>query len=150
MRINWLRVILGGLLAGMVINLCEFLVNGVALGAEWGAAMKSLNRPGEMGIGPVAAFWLWGFLIGLYAMWLYVSLRPRFGAGPRTALIAGIAVWIPGSLLAMIAPAALHLFRYRLVAVGVAASLVEIVGTTLLAAWLYKDREAGAGAAAGK
>ena len=148
MRINWTRVILGGLLAGLIVNICEQLVNGLLLGSEWAAAMKALNHSPEMGIGPTTAFWLWGFLIGLYALWLYVTIRPRFGAGPRTAMIAGIAVWVPGSLLAMITPAALHLFRYRLIAIGVVLGLVEIVIGTVVGAWLYKEGKASLAAAA--
>ena len=44
--------------------------------------LKALNKSSEMGIGAISAFWLWGFLIG-------------FGSGPKTAMIAGIAVWVP-------------------------------------------------------
>ena len=95
-----------------------------------------------MGIGPTVVFWLWGFLIGIYALWLYVTIRPRFGPGPRTAVIAGIAVWVPGSLLAMLLPAALHLFRYRLIAIGVAVDLVAMVAGTVVGAWLYKEEAA--------
>jgi hypothetical protein len=142
MRINWARVILGGLLAGLIINVCEFLVNGVILHDEWAAAMTALNKSPDMGIGPTAAFWLWGFLIGIFALWLYANIRPRFSPGPKTAVITGITVWVPGSLLALIAPAALHLFRYRLIAIGVVLGLVEIVLGTVAGAWLYKEREA--------
>jgi hypothetical protein len=56
-KINWNRVILGGLLAGLVINICEFLVDGLLLGDQWNASMKSLNRP-PMGGGANAAFLL--------------------------------------------------------------------------------------------
>ena|SRR5260370_23338823 len=152
-KINWTRVILAGLLAGLIVNISEFLVNGLLLSDEWANAMKALNKSFEMGIGPTVAFWLWGFLIGLYALWLYAIIRPQFGPGPKTAAIAGIAVWVPGSLLAMIAPAALHLFRYRLIAIGVALGLVEIVVGTVVGAWLYKEEEASTAtspAAAGK
>src|ERR1017187_1636263 len=69
MRINWTRVILGGLLAGLIVNVCEYIVNSLILGSEWAAAMKALNKSPDMGIGPTAAFWLWGFLIGIYALW---------------------------------------------------------------------------------
>ena len=148
MRINWTRVILGGLLAGLIVNVCEFLVNGLILGSEWAAAMKALNKSPDMGIGPTAAFWLWGFLIGIYALWLYATLRPRFGPGPKTAGITGFLVWIPASLLAMIGPAAMHLFRYRLIAVGVVLALVEIIIGTVAGAWLYKEGEAVGGAPA--
>ena len=139
MKINWTRVILGGLIAGLIVNVCEFLVNGLLLRGEWAAAMKALNLPSEMGIFPTAVFWLWGFLIGLYSLWLYTTIRPHFGAGPKTAVIAGIAVWIPSSLLAMAGPAALHLFRYRLIAAGIAVGLVEIVIGTVVGAWFYKE-----------
>jgi MFS family permease len=56
-------------------------------------------------------------------------------------MIAGVAVWVPGSLLAMITPTALHLFRYRLIAIGVVAGLVEIVIGTIVGAWFYKERQ---------
>jgi len=140
-RINWTRVILGGLLAGFIVNICEYLVNGLILSSQWAAAMKALNKSSEMGIGVISGFWLWGFLIGLYALWLYVTIRPRFGPGPKTAMIAGVAVWVPGSLLAMITPTALHLFRYRLIAIGVVVGLVEIVIGTIVGAWFYKERQ---------
>ena len=142
MRINWTRVILGGLLAGLIINICEFLVNGLLLGSEWASAMTALNKSAQTEIGATVAFWLWGFLIGLYALWLYVTIRPRFGPGPKTAVIAGIAVWVPGSLLAMIAPAALHIFRYRLIIIGIALAFVEIALGTVIGAWPTRSREA--------
>jgi hypothetical protein len=146
MKINWSRVILGGLLAGIIINVCEALVNGLLLSGEWATAMKALNKSPDIGIGGNAAFWLWGFLIGIYALWLYATVCPRFGAGPKTAMIAGVAVWVPASLLAMIAPTAMHLFRYRMIAIDVVLGLVEIVLGTVVGAWLYKEREAPSGA----
>ena len=39
MKINWTRVILGGLLAGLIVNVCEYIVNSLILGSEWAAAM---------------------------------------------------------------------------------------------------------------
>ena len=137
-KMNWSRVILGGLLAGLVIDVFEFLVDGLMLGDEWTASMKSLNRP-PMGGGATAAFVLGGFLIGLYALWLYAILRPRMGPGPKTAAIAGLAVWILGSLFASIGPIAMHLFPYHLMGIGLILALVEIVAGTVVGAWLYKE-----------
>jgi hypothetical protein len=137
-KINWNRVILGGLLAGLVINICEFLVDGLVLGDQWAASMKSLNRP-PMGGGANAAFVVVGFLIGIYALWLYATLRPRMGPGPKTAAFAGIAVWILGSLLASVAPIAMHLFPYHLMGIDLVLGLVEIVAGTVIGAWLYQD-----------
>lgn len=137
-KINWNRVILGGLLAGLGINICEFLVDGLVLGGQWAASMQSLNRP-PMGAGANAAFLLVGFLTGIYALWLYATLRPRMGPGPKTAAFAGVAVWILGSLLASVAPIAMHLFPYHLMGIGLLLALVEIVASTVLGAWLYKE-----------
>ena len=43
-------------------------------------------------------FLAWGFLVGIFAVWLYAAIRPRYGAGPKTALCAGAAVWGIGYL----------------------------------------------------
>ena len=144
MKINWTRVILGGLLAGLIINVIEFLVNGLLLGTMWADAMKALSRTAPTDLLPQIAFNVAGFALGILALWFYAHLRAIYGPGPRTAVITGIAVWIPGSLLAMVGPAALHLFRYRLVAIGVVVGLVEIVLGTVAGAWLYKECEAPA------
>ena len=36
--------------------------------------------------------------LGIAAVWLYAAIRPRYGAGPRTAVIAGLAVWVMADL----------------------------------------------------
>jgi hypothetical protein len=87
---NWKRVILGGLLAGVVINVSESILNGVVLAKDWEAAMAALGKP-QMGGNQVGVFVLWGFLVGVFAVWLYAAIRPRYGAGPKTALCAGAA-----------------------------------------------------------
>jgi len=141
MKINCTRVILGGLLAGLIVNIFESLVGGLVLADQWAAAMKALNRPSQLGVVPNLAFWLWGFLIGVYALWLYAIIRPRYGPGPKTAVIAGVAAWVPCSLLGMIPVAAMHLYRYRLIAADVVLGLVAIVAGTVAGAWLYKEPE---------
>jgi len=41
--INWGRVILGGLVAGMLINVVEFLLNDVGLAKDWEGAILALG-----------------------------------------------------------------------------------------------------------
>ena len=139
MKINWTRVILGGLLAGLIINIIDSIVSGVILEQLWTEAMVRLNLSPAMGPGVITAFWVMGFLWGLYALWLYVTIRPRFGPGPKTALITAVAVWIPAGLLSMVPPAVMHMFRYRLVAATVLVSLLELIAGTLIGAWIYKE-----------
>ena len=86
---------------------------------------------------------LWGFALGILAVWLYAAIRPRFGPGPRTAIKAAIAVWIPGYLLAMAPPALMGIFPLRLMGMGLAVGIVEFLLPTQLGAYIYKE-EAGA------
>ena len=76
-------MILGGLVAGVTINVFEFLLNGVILANDMQAAIGALGT--QMGARFVTA---WGFLVGIFAVWLYAAIRPRFGALRATALCA--------------------------------------------------------------
>ena len=85
---NRVRVILGGLLAGVVINVVEYVTNGVILKAAWGQAMTALGKTADSSAGAIAIFNLWGFLLGIGAVWIYAAIRPRYGEGPGTAVRA--------------------------------------------------------------
>lgn len=145
--INWSRVFLGGLVAGVIIDASEFLANGVFLAQNWANAMKALNQP-EMSATTILAFNITGLITGIFAVWLYAAVRSRYGAGPKIALGAGAATWFIGYLVPSIAPAAMHLFPRRLLAIGVAVGLIEMVVGTLAGAYLYN--EAGERQAASK
>ena len=142
-KIHWGRVILGGLVAGVVINISEFLVNGVLLGDEWARAMEAIGRPAGQGIGQMVSYAVWGFVVGIFAVWLYSAIRPRYGAGPKTAFYAGVAVWLLGYLMSALAAVPMDLFPTRLLYIGVAVGLVEILVGTLLGAYLYREGTAG-------
>jgi hypothetical protein len=137
-QINWRRVGVGGLLGGLVINFFEFFLNSVLLQKDWSAAMRALGRPEQFSAGQIAAFVVWGFLVGIFAVWLYAEIRPHYGAGARTAAIAGFAVWFLGYLLAAVAPAVMQLFPRRLMLIGLGVGLVEAVAGTIAGAWIYR------------
>ena len=88
---NRVRVILGGLLAGLVINIVEYITNGVVLKQAWGQAMQTLGKSAELSAGAIVMFNVWGFLLGIAAVWLYAAMRPRYGPGASTAIRAGFA-----------------------------------------------------------
>lgn len=140
-NINWNRVILGGLLAGVIINAFEYVVNGVVLQQDWAEAMKSLGKPETMSGAQIAAFNVVGFLVGIFTIWFYAAVRPRYGAGPTTAVCAGAAVWAIGNFIPSIAPMFLHIFPRRLMAIGILIGLVETIAGALAGAWLYKEEQ---------
>jgi len=136
---NRVRVILGGLLAGVVINVVEYLTNGVILKGAWAQVMTALGKPADISAGAIAIFNLWGFLLGIGSVWIYAAIRPRYGAGPGTAVRAGLATWARAVFLANLSNYPLGLFPLRLlVTIGVVA-LFEIVVATVVGAWLYKE-----------
>ncbi|HEX9688267.1 MAG TPA: hypothetical protein VGB47_04245 [Thermoanaerobaculia bacterium] len=140
-RINWGRVFLGGLAAGVIINLSETLLNAVIVRKDWEEAMRALGKdPAASMAGSAMAVWiLWGFLAGIAAVWLYAAIRPRYGPGPRTAAIAGIGAWFFAGFLSNLAMLNVGLFPQRIIMIGLVWSLVEMIVATVVGAWLYKE-----------
>ena len=87
------RVVAGGLLAGLIITISEFVLNEPILGEKWRAAMEAMNYQ-EPGNAVIAFFVICGFVLGLVTVWLYAAMRPRLGAGPKSAVIAGLITWL--------------------------------------------------------
>jgi hypothetical protein len=133
------RVILGGLLAGVVINVVEFVTNGVILKDAWGEAMQAMNKPAQPSGSEILLFNIWGFLLGIAAVWLYAGIRSRYGAGVATALRAGLAVWFLSVFLADLGLGATGIFPVRLMVITGLVELFEIPIATVVGAWLYKE-----------
>ncbi len=136
------RVIMGGLLAGVVINVVEFVVNGVVLKGAWGQAMQALGKPATLSTGMVVMFIIWGLLLGIAAIWLYAAIRTRYGPGPNTAIRTGLAAWAIAVFLPNLGNYAMALFPLPLLLDSTVVALVEIVVATLAGAWLYKEEVA--------
>ena len=139
--VRWGRVLLGGLVAGAVIDGCEYLFNGVLLIEQWDRAMRGLHRAVPFGAAEIAAFNLWGFLMGTAAVWLYASICDHYGRGLHTAVYAALGVWVIGYGLGSFPVTAMHLFSSNLVVYGVLLGLAEIVVGTAVGAWLYRPSD---------
>ena len=135
-KINMARVVLGGLVAGVVVNLFEFVANGIILDPDWRAAMTALGRQMPSG---VAGFVVWGFLMGLGVIWLYAVARPRFGPGTKTAAIVALGYWIFAYAVPNFGTGVLGLFPNRLLVISTLVGLVELIAASLAGASLYKE-----------
>ena len=136
-KINWVRVLLGGLLAGVIINIFEYVTNDVILKAQWGAAMKALGR--QLPPGAMVGFIIWGFVLGIGAIWVYAIARPRFGPGVKTAVLTGFGYWIFAYALSNFGTWATGLFPHRLLLIATIVGLVELIVASVAGAWLYKE-----------
>jgi hypothetical protein len=138
-RINMGRVILGGIVAGIVADVLGYVVDGVILAPQWADAMKALGRP-DFGMTQIVGFNILGLAYGIFAVWLYAAIRPRYGAGPRAAVCAGLAVWVAGVLLPNAGfMGAAGLFPTNLTVMTTLAAIVEWVAAALAGAALYKE-----------
>ena len=135
------RVVLGGLAAGLVINVVEYVTNGVILKDGWAHAMQALGKPTELAPAAIVMFNIWGFLLGIAAVWLYAAMRPRYGLGPGTAIRAGVAAWALAIFLGDLVYYPLGLFPTRLVVISAAVELVEVIVATTIGARLYKEAQ---------
>jgi hypothetical protein len=73
---------------------------------------------------------------------LYAAIRPRYGAGPKTAITAGLAVWALAFALATAAPVFFHLYPVRLSVTSVALEGVEMILAALVGAGIYRENAA--------
>ena len=137
-KINWSRVVLGGLLAGVVLNVVDWLLYGVLLAKDYAAAMQALGKPGSMD-NLIPWFVFLDFVSGVALLWVYAAIRPRFGASARTALIAGLAVWFFIAFLHALGEAPMQLFPQRLYTIGVVVALFQLPIATAVGAYLYKE-----------
>jgi NhaP-type Na+/H+ or K+/H+ antiporter len=137
-RISLVRVVLGGLVAGVVINAFEFVLNGYFLASDWRDLMESLHLP-QLGMNEVISFIALGFVTGLAAVWTYAAIRPRFGAGPKSAIYAALLTWVTvyflNNAFPVVSGTETHAIAYTVMIVGV----FEIVAATLAGAFFYKD-----------
>lgn len=138
MTINFGRVVLGGIVAGIIMDAYESVMNGIVLAPRWAAIMKSLGLPTFVST-QIILFNIVGLIIGLIAVWTYAAIRPRFGAGPRTALIAAAFVWIAVKVMGVVYPTISGIYPLKTMAVMLALQIGEIALGTLAGAWLYRE-----------
>src|SRR5258705_10499199 len=97
-RINLKGGIIGGLVAGVVLNIFDSVLFGVVLKNDMAASMQALNLP-VMSNSVIPWYVFVDFLFGIALVWVYAAIRPRFGAGPATALKAGLIGWLVFNLV---------------------------------------------------
>ena len=137
MPINYLRTVLGGLLASVMLALggtpLILWMRPTIMAAREAAHMPVVGQPGILSL---VELLLTGFLV----VWLYAAIRPRFGAGIVTAARSGLAMWACSVLTGTI-----HLINDNfglpsslliLIAIGI---LPAFVAAGIVGAWAYRE-----------
>jgi hypothetical protein len=136
--INTARVVIGGIVAGVVINVSEYILNMFALGPDMEATMMRLNLPPVAGQA-IGVFVALGFALGIVMTWLYAALRPRYGPGPMTALCAGAAGWFLAYVYSSISIAVMGVFPTRMMVIAGVWGLAELLAASVAGAYLYRE-----------
>jgi hypothetical protein len=140
---NVKRIVLGGLLAGLALNLLE-IIGGAVFGMEqaWIDAEKAIGKTIPDTALANALFLAMGFGAGIVAVWIYAAIRPRYGAGPRTAIIAAVMVFLCGPLMAGLTQTLMGWVPGKTALKATIMIFFEFVAATLLGGWVYKENSA--------
>jgi len=136
--INMAGVLKGGVVAGLIMNVSEFIFNVPVAGGRMEAELKAINLPPPGG-GAIALFSLATLVLGIMLVWVYAAIRPRLGPGPKTAICAGLIIWTLSYLYASLFFGGLGVNSWGLIAFGLAWALVECVLAALAGAYLYNE-----------
>lgn len=134
-------LLLGGLLAGLIINVMEmvgalfFMEDLQRMAREHDLVLN--ESPLLMGF-----FVVFGFVTGILVTWLYACARTAYRPGPATAVRVVLAVWLLWYVAVNSVQVMFGLYTWGQFALGVSWGLVEILVAVQAGAWLY-DRLAG-------
>ena len=139
-RINWVRLIIGALVAAIILFVTDGLMHESWLHPDWLAVYNNLRAttPEET---PVSMIYFAIFELGrgFIAMLLYVLMRDRFSPGPKTAVLSGVVTWVAFSLTGPAQFIPLGFFSNVLwIKLGI-AHLVTTVIATIAGAAIYKS-----------
>lgn len=137
-RINLGRVILGGIVAGIIIDVIEYVLNAIVLADRWNAIIAAHNLA-QFTTSAIIVFNIIGLVTGIAAVWTYAAIRPRFGEGPATAVIAALLIWVVSYLLPDVGNAVIGLYTSSITLILVCVGLVEIVIATLVGGYIYRE-----------
>ncbi len=137
-QINVGGVVKGGLVAGLIMNVSEFILNVPVAGAQMDKELAALNLQ-PVGNEAIATFTFVTFLLGIATVWLYAAIRPRLGPGPKTAMVAGLVVWALSYLYASVFFYMLGTQSLGLVLLSVVWSGIEMIVASSVGAYLYTE-----------
>lgn len=138
MPVNGKSVLLSGLIAGMIIIASAAAMVPV-VGNEMDQVLADRGLP-PLGGPAMAFFGVFSLAMGIVLAWLYAVLRAHFGSGNKTAAIASFIAWFLAYFLSNAAKAAYGFMPIRLVLIGTAWGLAELLAAGFVGASLYEKR----------
>jgi hypothetical protein len=102
--------------------------------------MEGTNLPVEMSAaGGIVHAALVSLLVGMVAVFFYAAARPRFGPGPKTALIIAFVLFFGSFLVSILGIRMIGLFPDDMLFLWAAIGFLELMISTLVGAWIYRE-----------
>jgi hypothetical protein len=143
-KMNVPRIVLGGVVAGILCFIGDGMIHGVLLKERWMQLESALGRTGSPDATSMAEWVLYDLAKGLVGVWLYAAIRPRFGAGPRTGAIAAVVTWLLVLPIAMLGFLPGTSLGRRFLAIWSIDGLVVMLIAIGVGAWLYREEGSAA------
>jgi len=139
-RMNYGRLALGTLVAGVVANFLDFVTNTFLMADDMQRMAQRLNlNPAVANSASVAMTWtVIDFLYAGLIIWTYAAIRPRFGAGPKTAIVASVVINLAVTVV-IFGFQAMGIFTPDLFYKSAALSMVTAILAGLAGAAVYKE-----------
>jgi len=136
--INFARVLIGGLVAGLILNIGEWLLNGMVLAKDMKDFFQKCGLP-EPGTNFLVIAVTITFVLGIVLVLGYAAMRPRFGAGPKTAIITALFAWFGIYLYQNLIGFGLGIVPPKALVTALVWGLVEYILAALVGGALYKE-----------
>jgi hypothetical protein len=137
------RIVAGGFAAGLLLLFSGVALGHGVLGPEYARAFAS-HRAHAVSVATVIENTSIRLAFGFLLVTLYAALRPRFGAGPRAALVAALLFWLSAYLPRFLELSDFGILGGWRLAVSIPWSLTEVALAALLGGWIYRERETNA------
>jgi hypothetical protein len=141
-KINWSRVLIGGVVAAIILFFSDGLFHERVVGADWKAIYDNLGAPTPQDdhvATSILYFAVFELGRGLVSLFIYALMRPLFAPGPKTAALAGVVAWFAFSLAGPAQFIPLGFYSNALWVKVAAFQLVTSVVAAVAGAALYKD-----------
>lgn len=142
MAINTQKVVVGGIAAAVVNNVLGFVIFGMLLAPSMNAEMDAV-MPGASAkmMGGNGMIWMiaGSVVMGFVMAWTYAAMRPRFGAGMKTAVMASLPTWFAGIFFWAQNVMSLGMISMKNMVLGSIAALVINIAMAATAGFLYKE-----------
>lgn len=141
--INVNRWLAGGVAAGILIWILEG-IGGLLYMDQMEAALAAHSLSMELSAGIMVLTVVISLVAGLTLIFFYAAARPRFGPGPRTAIIVAVAFWVGAWLTTLVGYQMIGLYPTGLLVMWAIQGLVEMILAGLLGGVIYREGQPAA------